>query len=329
MKSISLEKAFNIAFFEKDSFRNFLELNPSENFKKSDYSGRVVFEPTAKLKSYHKFINDYIISYLNVEKDVVFSYRKGSSTYNAVVPHSHSTIFYNTDISDFFPSVNRIFSKKILEKNYEAIPINDIDKYIDVLLDYIIADDALPVGFSTSPSFSNACLFEFDKCLHDYCSERGYVYSRYSDDIIVSSNIEDGFEDIHNSVISLLAQCCDNLFKINEEKTKIVRRGNKVKLLGMVVLPSGKISVDIKVKKRIEHLIHFYVTDKTKFVDSVVNDGRIATENLNSEQILEKGVGALSGLLNHINTIDKPYLDKLRKKYGNAIVDMFFHKNVK
>jgi len=96
----------------------------------------------------------------------------------------------------------------------------------------------------------------------------------------------------------------------------------------MVILPSQMVSVDIKVKRKLEHLIHFYITDKDKFIDSILKDPKVKTSGLNDSEILEKGVNTVSGLLNHINTIDKSYLDKLKKKYGNTIVDMLFYKNV-
>lgn len=328
MKPLPFESVFNVAFFEKDSFENFLKFDPTVEVKKNYFDGRIVYEPSAKLKEYVKFIREYVISYLSINLDVVFSYRKGSSTYNAVEMHSSSKVFYNTDIKNFFPSIDREFAKQIIKKNIDNIPITDISDYVDFLLNFIIFDNNLPVGFSSSPSFSNACLFEFDNALEMYCKDNDLIYSRYSDDIIISSAKDEGFDSIPNYVSQLLWDNYGARFKINDEKSKLIRKGNKIKLLGMVVLPSGKISVDISIKKRVEHLIHFYITNKEKFVDAVSSDSKIKTEGLTIEQKREKGVEVISGLLNHINTIDKSYLNKLRKKYGNVIVDMFFHKDV-
>ncbi|WP_350313284.1 reverse transcriptase family protein [Dickeya fangzhongdai] len=333
MKPLTLEKTFNIAFFEKDSFHKFLSFKPSDHVTKGFFDGREVYEPNEKLKEYLRFINEFIVSYLNVNKEVVFSYRKGSSTYDAVAVHSCSKIFFNADIKSFFPSINRKFAKRILLENTNTIPIIDIKDYIDVLLDYIIYNDSLPVGFITSPSFSNACLFEFDNALQNYCNKFGFVYSRYSDDIIVSSVGGGKFNDLEEVISLFLSELGNVRFQLNKEKTKIARKGNKIKLLGMVILPSGRISVDIKIKQRVEHLIHFYLTDRDKFIDAVVNDPKIRTKIrikklVTVEQKLEAGIETISGLLNHINTIDKEYLNKLKKKYGNAIVDMFFHKSV-
>ncbi len=328
MKPLSLEKAFSIAFFDKDSFENFLLFEPVQHVKFNSFEQRLIAEPTSKLKEYHKFINEFILSYLKVNKEVVFSYRKGSSTFDAVKLHSASRVFFNTDIKGFFPSITRDFARSVLINNLSVVPIFDLETHLDKILDYIIVDDSLPVGFPTSPALSNACLYDFDVAMQKYCIDYDIIYTRYSDDIIISSISDDGLNDIFSVVNGLLNKFGNGHFKLNAAKTKLIRKGSKIKLLGMVILPSEVVSVDIKVKRKLEHLIHFYVRDKNKFIDSVVNDPKIRTDGLNENEILDKGVNAVSGTLNHINTIDKSYLNKLKKKYGNTIIDMLFYKNV-
>lgn len=328
MKPLSLEKAFNIAFFDKDSFENFLSFNPSQQIKFGSYEQRLIAKPSSKLKEYHKFINEFILSYLKVNKEVVFSYRKGSSTYDAVELHSASRVFFNTDIKGFFPSITRDFARSVLINNLSVLPIFDLDTHLEKILDYIIVDDSLPAGFSTSPALSNACLYEFDVAMQKYCIDYELIYTRYSDDIIISAVNDDHLSDIFPIVSGFLDEFGDGHFKLNVAKTKLIKKGSKIKLLGMVILPSQVVSVDIKVKRKLEHLIHFYVRDKNKFIDSIINDPKIKTEGLNEDEVLAKGVNAVSGILNHINTIDKSYLDKLKKKYGNTVVDMLFYKNI-
>jgi hypothetical protein len=84
----------------------------------------------------------------------------------------------------------------------------------------------------------------------------------------------------------------------------------------MVILPNGKVSVDIKFKKEAEVKLHYYLTNKDKFTEITGPDFNSAVEKI-------------SGQLNYVNTVDPGYLDKLRKKYGATIVDMFLHKSDK
>jgi RNA-directed DNA polymerase len=82
----------------------------------------------------------------------------------------------------------------------------------------------------------------------------------------------------------------------------------------MVITPSGQVSVDMELKKRIEVLLHFYTRNREKFLDAVHHD-------------MKAGVEQLGGYVNYINAADKPYLEKLRKKYGSTVIDSFLHRS--
>jgi RNA-directed DNA polymerase len=142
------------------------------------------------------------------------------------------------------------------------------------------------------------------------------VYSRYSDDIIISSINKDDIDDIASKVDEILQQCFAGKLKLNPIKSKFTHVGRKIKLLGMVILPNGKVTVDIKFKNNIEVLLHFYISDKEKFLDKVDGD-------------MTDGMERITGYLNYVNAVDKTYLDKIRKKFGSTIVDSFLHQQAK
>lgn len=89
-----------------------------------------------------------------------------------------------------------------------------------------------------------------------------------------------------------------------------------MKILGMLILPNGQITVDPNIRKEIEVLLHFYLTNKEKFLDKVDGD-------------LDAGSERIVGYLNYVNAVDGEYLDKLKRKYGVATVDMFLHRAFK
>lgn len=84
----------------------------------------------------------------------------------------------------------------------------------------------------------------------------------------------------------------------------------------MTILPNGMLTIDAKLKVEIEVLLHFYIKDKQKFLDKIQTDSASALIKL-------------SGYLNYINTVDQNYLNKLRKKYGASVIDMFVRGSVK
>jgi len=259
-------------------------------------------------------LNTFVFEYAKINTNVVYSYRKEHSAYTAVKKHADSKYFFQTDLSSFFYSITVEDVKNILENYMGDSPISDLHEYQEQLLNMVIVDGVLPVGFSTSPKISNSCLYEFDNELEQYCLEHSIIYTRYSDDIILSSKNND-LEIVEDVISGMLNKFFGTRFQLNSNKTKHTHKGKKIKLLGMVILPSGKVTVDIKLKNQIEILFYFYLNDKEKFTDYLVNK-------------YQGDLGKISGQLNYINTIDKSYLNKLRKKYGNFIVDTFIHQTV-
>jgi RNA-directed DNA polymerase len=312
MKKKPCALLFEAMYHGKYDFNDFIQSDISNSFDVFYVRDRKIQKPNKKLKVYHSFLNLFLFEYLRTNERVVFSYRKGVSAYNAVSVHAGNKHFYQTDISDFFSSIDHQLIKETIIASADLSPIEDLNEHIDRVLNLVTVDGALPMGFSTSPLISNACLYKFDAALEEYSKSRRLTYTRYADDLIISSENREELEGIQEKIIELLKEIFDERLSLNYSKSKFTHVGRKVKILGMVILPTGKVSVDIKFKKNVEVLLHFYMKDKEKFLDKVDGDMR-------------GGMEKVSGYLNYINTIDKSYLDKLRKKFGGAIVDMFLH----
>lgn len=314
--SLALHEAFDSTFHHKLNFNDFLNLDVQKECKSFHINHKLILNPSATLKKYLRFLNNFVFDYAKINIEVVHSYRKGKNAYTAVEKHADSKYFFQTDINNFFNSIATEDIEVVLDNNLADIPILDIEKYKSNILNLVTVDGVLPVGFSTSPSISNTCLYAFDNALECYCQGKDIVYTRYSDDIILSSNDRDALKDAKEIISEQLNLFHNGRILLNPRKTKHTHKGEKIKLLGMVILPSGKVSVDMKVKKQLEILLHFYINDKDKFSDYLKNHyhGELST---------------ISGQLNYINSIDNTYLNKLRRKYGNFIIDTFFRQTIK
>lgn len=310
---LSLQEAFDCAFHHKFSFNDFITLNAEQECQKL---GQKIFSPSPKFKKYLQFLNKYIFDYAKINENVVYSYRQDKSPFDAVARHANNKYFFQTDIKDFFSSINANDVEIVIDKNLNATPISDIRDYKNQLLRLTTIQDRLPIGFPTSPNISNTCLFPFDNEIEDFCIDRGITYTRYSDDIILSSNDKDILAPARDFVVNKLMFFYGERIEINHKKTKFTHKGGKIKLLGLVILPSGKVSVDMKMKSHLEILLHFYINDREKYADYLKNN-------------YDGDPAKISGQLNYINAIDNSYLDKLRKKYGNFIVDIFYHQAIK
>src|SRR5471030_910707 len=288
----------------------------SDLYEKKIYNDREIHIPNKRLKTFHSFLNLFLLEHLHTNNEVVFSYRKGVNAVDAVSKHASSKYFFQTDITNFFNSIDTDLVTSTILNNIETCPISDIKNHITNIVKILTINDSVPVGFSTSPLLSNACLFNFDNELQKYCIENKLTVSRYSDDIIISSLEKSPTLEAEIYVARLLSELTNNKLSINKKKSKHTQTGNKIKLLGMVILPKGKVSVDIKFKRDTEVKLHFYLTDKEKFNEIAGPD-------------FDSAIERMSGQLNYYNTVDPSYLDKLRKKYGATIVDMFLHKSDK
>lgn len=316
MNKTSLETAFNSYFHNKHSFQDFLNININNEYKQIFYS-KNTFSPSKKLKQFQQFLNLFIFDHVNINKDVVFSYRKGVSTIDAIKPHKNKKFIYTTDIQSFFTHIETEKIKHIIleNKNNYIIIEEDIEKYIDNILSLVTYKNILPIGAPTSPKISNAYLLKLDNLVQEYCQNNEIAFTRYSDDFIFSSDSKEKLINFNDILEDFFKQLEYLNLTINRKKTKLQRQGSNITLLGLTITPQGHITVNKKIKYDLEILLYFYLTDKSKFND-------VFERNYSSK--IEK----VSGIMSHINSIDKTYISKLRKKYGSYIVNSFIHRDI-
>ena len=315
MAKQQLEDLFEGMYHGKYDFEDFISGPSSELFKIIKFKNRTVYDADKKLKAYHKFLNLFIFEFLRLNTRVVYSYRKGVNVIDAVKKHAFSRHFFQTDLKNFFGSIDRSMIQASIAENIESFPVADIADHIERVLDLVCVDGVLPPGFATSPLISNACLYHFDNKIEAFCSSFGLIYTRYSDDIIISGS-EDKLYGFHVDIERKVHECFGDKVSINAAKSKYTSVGGKIKILGVVILPGGEMTIDAKLKSKIEVLLHFFISDRNKF-NAMVEDKDAS------------GLLKVTGYLNYINTTDPSYLNKLRVKYGATVVDMFVRGSVK
>lgn len=313
-----LKTLFEAMFHGKRAFADFMrEVSEDDLGRAHIWQGakrREFISPSERLRAHHHFLRLFLVDFLPVHDKTVFSYRKGVSARAAVELHTLSRHFFVTDVESFFPSLTRDILRETIISAMAEIPIADLAEHLEHLLDLLCVDDALPIGFSTSPGLSNAALYPFDIAFYAHCQQLGAIYTRYADDIVLSSSERATVEAAEEALNDLLSRMFEGKLRLHRGKSKYLHVGGKIKLLGMVLLPNGSISVDTSVKDEIETMVHLYLRDRERF-NTLLKAGPAKTE------------ARLAGLLNYVNTVDQSYLEKLRRKYGAAVVDMFLHRS--
>ena len=90
---------------------------------------------------------------------------------------------------------------------------------------------SLPQGAPTSPMLSNMVFFDLDQRLFRYCRQRNIRYTRYADDMTFSGE----FIAVDKLVKFVRMLVGTRKFKLNDVKTKVMRRGTCQMVTGVVV----------------------------------------------------------------------------------------------
>lgn len=311
-----LHQLFDAMYHGKCKFEEFLSLKPEEHYTPVRWKSRTIYKPSQKLKEFHSFLNGFLLEHLPVNQSVSFAYRKGATLLQAVAPHARSRAFYQTDLERFFDSITSNLIRSVLEG--AATPVSDLTDHMEHIVGLLTIDDKLPIGYSTSPTLSNACLLRFDERLAAISSEQQWVYTRYADDIIVSAGNRQAIEDAGAVIEGCLEAELGVGFRLNASKSKLTTIGRKVKLLGLVILPTGVITIDRDVRNKIESWLHFYVKDRSRLA-------KIFEEERGEG--MEEGLQRLSGLVSYAYAANPSYLEKLRTKFGTTVIDSFLHRS--
>ena len=99
------------------------------------------------------------------------------------------TLFFHTDIKNFFPSITSEHLISVLSDNHSLIEEAGLwfDDLFDVISSICFRHNHLCIGTVSSPAICNIIMYSFDEYFTDYCSSRNWKYSRYADDIYISS----------------------------------------------------------------------------------------------------------------------------------------------
>ena len=230
-----------------------------------------------------------------LEHDSAFAYIEKRSIIDAVQVHqaNRSHWFLKLDLTEFFPS----FTKEVItEKLNRLHPIHFVDdEVLNNVVEMSLFEGGLPQGSPLSPLLSNLCMVEFDHKLSnelwDY-KKQHYAYTRYADDIIISSQYDFNFEKIIKLVTKILKDC--NLpHKINKEKTRYGSRAGSNWNLGLMLNKDNNITLGYKKKQRIKATLHCFIAD---FKDELYWDLQEVQEFL--------------GLLNFAKQVEPEYWDQ-------------------
>lgn len=241
-----------------------------------------------------------------------FAYVKGRCPVDAVKKHqqNNSKWFIKLDFSNFFGSTTQEFVISMLTLIFPFSEIVKSERGVNALtkaLSLCFLNGGLPQGTPISPTITNIMMIPID---HHLCNglrkmDERYVYTRYADDILVSSKLNFNYINVQNYILSVL-KSFNAPFELKKEKTRYGSSAGRNWNLGVMLNKDNEITIGHERKKTFKAMCCNYIQDKKKGVDWDLHD-----------------VQVFAGLISYYRSVEKDYIDYIishaNEKFG---VDM-------
>jgi retron-type reverse transcriptase len=163
------------------------------------------------------------------------------------------------DYTNFFPS--------ILQDDLCLHFERHLSDYFDPLAQKLLAQACswvpkrrpplrLCIGAPSSPLLSNSIMYEFDCRIAAMAERDEIVYTRYADDITLSTRDRGKIDQYDEFVKIILTELSYPKLKLNVNKTVRASRAGRRVVTGLVLTPEGKISVGRDRKRLIRAMYH-------------------------------------------------------------------------
>lgn len=212
--------------------------------KKSGGS-RMIAAPMPRLKAAQHWILAQVLEKLPTH-EAAHGFKTGRSIMSNAVPHVRADVVVNLDLKDFFPTVHyarvkglfrsfgyseslaTVFGLLCTEPEVETVVLDDTVWHVS------LGERHLPQGAPTSPAITNLLCRRLDETLTQEAQRLGFVYTRYADDLSFSG------KDAAAAQTGLLLKRVqravqDAGFQVHPDKTRVLRRGRRQEVTGIVV----------------------------------------------------------------------------------------------
>ena len=297
-KQTSLDAGYLYRFARSANYRYKIYSIPKRNGGE-----RLIEHPSKKLKFIQRWLAKKLFSKFPVHEKA-YAYKSNTNIRHHAELHRGKNYLLRIDFRDFFPSLTAQDIGTILQRfqyNDEAGLSND---EIDFILRIVTRHKKLTIGAPSSPIISNILMYEFDTYWSAYAQERNILYSRYADDVYFSTNQS----NILNQCLVDLREYLKNQesprLYINNEKIVHTSKKRRRIVTGLYLTSDNRVSLGRKKKRKIKSLVHRYMND-----------------NLPRE-----GIDYLSGVLAHAHSVEPSFIQSLKRKYGEDIVNHLMNK---
>ena len=239
---------YSFSIPEKGKVRNIITYNDARDYGKA-------------LRSFHERIVDAFSFNFCDRNEHSFAYHKNVRTLDALQDHLKSNYFIKLDIHHFFESITKERFFEIHGKRF--------NKKWKAILPYVFYRESLSIGFVSSPLISDFFMSNFDEAIEEYIKNHAELhYSRYSDDILLSSE-GDNEESLDHLFEFVKEQLALLHLEINEKKTKRAHleqeKHNAISFLGLNISKQNAVENKITISKRYILFLLFLIEKNNRY----------------------------------------------------------------
>ncbi|WP_333573215.1 retron Ec67 family RNA-directed DNA polymerase/endonuclease [Sphingomonas sp.] len=234
-------------------------------------------------------------------------FRRGTNIYYNARVHQKRLFVLNIDLENYFDQFNfgRVRGFFIKNEEFRLHPA-----VATVIAQIVCHDDKLPQGAPTSPHVANLMTRFLDRRLTRFLRARKCAYSRYADDITISTNMPDFPSDVavpdagaHGW--ALAPEICDifarSSLPLNNTKTRMSITGSRQMVTGLVVNSHPNVTREYYLNTRAmcHHLFRTGKVTIPHFTGSFADN--CPKDDAQSPDIVKDPIKSLEGRLSYIH----------------------------
>lgn len=256
---------------------------PNDNFKLALSCVKEIFEQKIKC----------------LPHDAAYAYIKQRSTLDALKKHqlNESNWYLKIDLTDFFPNCTPELIFEQLKKLYPFYYISpEYDEILKKIIKVCCLNNGLPQGTPMSPLLTNLIMVPYDRIIYTF-TKRGsgnhYVYTRYADDILISSKAHFDWKAIEQYLEQVLTPFC-----IKKHKTRYGSKAGSNWNLGLMLNKDNQITLGSVRKKELNAMVNNFIKDFKE-----------------NRPWSKEDTQYLQGHLSYLNQIEPAYYTHILQKY--------------
>jgi len=226
---------------------------PGKKLRKANGDVRQTSDARLPLKIIHERIKNRLL------KKVDYPYYLLGGIHDSLTPrdyarhsqiHAGKTILISEDIANFFPST----TAKTIRSAWQRV-FNFHPEIAEILTKLTTHNDSLPQGWKTSTYLANLVFWDREPFLVERFEKRGLSYSRFMDDITVSSRSRLRNSEKEFVVSEIYTMLLSKGYSLKRSKHRIASCGHRMQVTGLNV-NGCRPSMPKEERKKIRSMVH-------------------------------------------------------------------------